>query len=65
MHVHGTSALREQIDAVKYLVQWHTYYLWRIPSWRNELQLVLDWLAGAVGRRGRRARNGRIAPGRG
>lgn len=24
MHVHGTSALREQIDAVKYLVQWHT-----------------------------------------
>lgn len=38
MHVHGTSALREQIDAVKHLVQWHTYCLWRIPSWHNELQ---------------------------
>jgi NADH:ubiquinone reductase (H+-translocating) len=25
-------------------VLWHAYYLFRIPSWRNRLQLLTDWL---------------------
>ncbi len=30
---------------------WHTYYLARIPSWRNRTRLALDWLlAGLTGR---------------
>ena len=25
-------------------VLWHSYYLWHIPSWRNRIHLVVDWL---------------------
>jgi NADH:quinone reductase (non-electrogenic) len=30
---------------------WHSYYLWRLPSWPNRARLVVDWLlSGTVGR---------------
>ncbi len=30
---------------------WHAYYLYRIPSWRNRVRLLADWLlAGLTGR---------------
>jgi NADH dehydrogenase len=25
-------------------VLWHSYYLWHIPSWRNRVHLLADWL---------------------
>lgn len=41
---------------------WHGYYLFRIPSWRNRIRLVTDWLLS--GPTGRETGQLRLSPGR-
>ncbi len=40
---------------------WHGYYLFRIPSWRNRLHLLADWLLAAL--TGRETGQLRLGPG--
>lgn len=29
-------------------LMWHVYYVWHIPSWRNRIHLLTDWLLAAI-----------------